>query len=91
MLASRTHTAGNTIRWKIDYSRWLDNAAQIADIAITSSSMTCLATNPQILGRQVVFFLTGGTVNEQVTISLRMTDTLANVKNDTLQFTVVTK
>jgi hypothetical protein len=91
MLASRTHTAGNTIRWKIDYSRWLDNAAQIADIAINSSSITCTVANPQILGRQVVFFLTGGTVNEQVTVSLRMTDTLANVKNDSLQFTVVSK
>jgi hypothetical protein len=41
------------------------------------------------LGREIVFFLSGGIVNEQVMLSLVMTDNLGNIKNDSITFTVV--
>jgi hypothetical protein len=91
LLASKIHTQGDTKRWTVCYDAWLDNAATIQTITVHSSSTTCTVTTPAptILGGDVVFFLTGGTLNEQLTISLTMTDTLGNIKNDTIAFTVV--
>jgi hypothetical protein len=41
------------------------------------------------LGHQAIFFLSGGIVNEQLTVTLVMTDSLGNIKNDTINFIVV--
>jgi hypothetical protein len=89
ILASKSHTAGDAIRWKIDYDRALDNAAEITGMAITSSSIDLGITNIQMLGRHIYFFLSGGAVNEQVTLKLTMTDNFGNIKNDTIHYTVV--
>src|SRR5215467_1585171 len=70
LITSKAHTAGNTIRWKVDYDQWLDNAAEIQTMNIVSSSTTLTAGQIQILGRHIYFFLIGGNVNEQATISL---------------------
>jgi hypothetical protein len=90
MLGSRTHTAGNTIRWRVEYGFWLDNAAEITGMQVTSSAPDLTVSNIQMLGRHIYFFLTGGTANEQATLTLTMTDNFGNVKKDTVQFTVVT-
>ena len=37
ILASKAHTAGNTTRWTLDYTRWLDNAATIVSAEITTA------------------------------------------------------
>ena len=87
--ASKSHTAGNTIRWRLDYKHWLDNAADIVTMNITSSSPTLSAGQIQILGKHLYFFLIGGNVGEQATISLAMTDNFGETKRDTLQITVV--
>jgi hypothetical protein len=89
ILGSRTHTAGDVIRWVVNYDYWLDNAATVEQIDITSNSATCTVGNISILGREIVFFLSGGIVNEQVVLSLVMTDNLGNIKNDSIAFTVV--
>jgi hypothetical protein len=73
----------------VDYDDWLDNAATIEQIDVESNSATCTVGNISILGREIVFFLSGGVVNEQVTLSLTMTDSLENVKNDTVSFVIV--
>jgi hypothetical protein len=73
----------------VDYDDWLDNAATIEQIDVESDSATCTVGNISILGREIVFFLSGGIVNEQVKLSLTMTDSLENVKNDTVSFVVV--
>jgi hypothetical protein len=46
-------------------------------------------TAPTILGKDVQFFVAGGTLGETATITLTMTDSFGNVKTDTLAFTVV--
>jgi hypothetical protein len=89
ILGSKSHTAGDTKRWTVDYDAWLDNTATIEQCAVTSSSTTCTAGEVLILGNQVIFFLTGGVLNEQLTVTLTMTDSLGNIKNDTISFTVV--
>ena len=90
LITSKRHTAGDTIRWKVDYDRWLDNAATIDGMAVISSSNDLTIANIQLLGRHIYFFLTGGNVNEQVILTLTMTDNFGNIKHDTLQYTVVT-
>jgi hypothetical protein len=89
ILGSKQHTAGDTKRWKIDYSRWLANAVDIATAVLTSSSVTCTVDDSVVLGDEVVFFLTGGVQGENVTLSVLMVDTDGNKKNDTIVFTVV--
>jgi len=87
--ATKPHDAGNTIRWRVDYKYWLDNAADIQTMNITSSSATLSIGTIQILGKHLYFFLIGGTVGEQATITLTMVDNLGNRKIDTLQITVI--
>jgi hypothetical protein len=89
ILGSKQHTAGDTKRWRIDYSRWLANAVNIASATIISSSATCTVDDSVVLGDEVIFFLTGGVQGENVTLSVMMEDTDGNKKNDTIVFTVV--
>ena len=90
LLAAKTHTVGDARRWTIDYARWLANTATIASVTLTSSSTSLtLQPTPSVLGDQVVFFLVGGTLGERVTVTVTMTDSLGNIKHDTLSFTVV--
>jgi hypothetical protein len=89
ILGSKIHTAGDTKRWRIGYSRWLANAVNIASAIITSSSTTCTVDDTVVLGDEVIFFLTGGVQGETVTVSVAMTDTDGNIKNDTIYFTCV--
>ncbi len=37
----------------------------------------------------LIFFLTGGSLNEALTVSLQIGDTLGEVKNDTINFNVI--
>jgi hypothetical protein len=89
ILGSKTHTEGDSKRWRIDYSRWLENPASIDAVVVTSSSVTCTVDDCVVLGKEVVFFLTGGVKGETLTVSIAMTDTDSNIKHDTIAFTVV--
>lgn len=88
-VASKRHTVGDTRKWTVDYERWLDNTVDIETVDVQSSSTTCTIQSSSILGDTVVFFLTGGSLGETLTVSLQMTDTAGNVKNDVIAFTVV--
>lgn len=90
LLGSKNHTVGDTKRWTINYGRWLDNTATIASAVVTSSSTTCTVQGtPTILGPSVIFFLTGGVLNETLTVTVVITDSLGNIKHDTVMFTVL--
>jgi hypothetical protein len=89
LLASKQHTAGSTKRWTVNYDYWLDNAAEIQEISVQSSSATCTVSQPENLGRNVTFFLNGGKVGETVTITLTMADTPKNIKHDTISFVCI--
>jgi hypothetical protein len=89
ILGSKLHTAGNSTRWRVDYSYWLDNTATIVDASVASSSPTCQVSESVILGSVVTFFLIDGVVGETLTVNIVMTDSLGNIKRDTIMFTVV--
>jgi hypothetical protein len=88
LLGSKHHTVGDTRRWTVSYEDWLDNA-QIEQIDVQSDSVTCTIGDITRLGPEVSFLLVGGTLNERLTVTLVMTDSLANIKTDTIAFTVV--
>jgi hypothetical protein len=56
---------------------------------VHSSSATCTVDDSAVLGKEVVFFLIGGVQGEHITVSIAMTDSDNNLKNDTIAFTVV--
>jgi hypothetical protein len=89
LLGSKQHTAGDTKRWTVKYERWLANGANVDQIDITTSSATCTVGSVTILGPDVFFLLTGGELNERLTVSLVMGDNLGNIKRDTIAFTVI--
>lgn len=94
LIGLKQHSAGDTIRYEVDYSEWLDEGRTIrpnnfsatilvpapADIVITSVSVTA---------DKLYFFVTGGSANEAFTVQVSITDTLGEVVVDTINFTVV--
>lgn len=89
LLGSEQHTVGDTRRWTIRYGDWLANGANIEQIDIQSNSVTCTVGTVTILGPDVFFLLTGGELNERLTVTLTMADNLGNIKHDTIAFTVI--
>jgi hypothetical protein len=89
LIASKQHTAGDTRKWIINYDHWLDNAASIVSAQVTSSSLTCTVGSSEVKGKEVSFLLTGGTPEENLTVTLKMTDNFDNVKTDSIKFTCV--
>lgn len=96
LLGQKAHTAGNAIRYAVDYSNWLDDGvsltaatvvldpsftATVKDIVITETEMTP--------SHKVVFLMTGGSINEAFTLDVQITDSRGEVKNDTCAFIVV--
>jgi len=89
LLGSKQHTANDTKRWIVRYDDWLANTATIEQVEVLSSSPTCLVGDVEVLGHDVVFYLSGGVLNERVNVSLTMTDDLGNIKHDSIAFTIV--
>lgn len=96
LLGQKAHTAGNTIRYEIDYENWLDDgvtltaATVVLDPAFTATvkdiTITGVVTQ---LGNKVVFVMAGGSVNENFTLDVQVTDSRNEVKKDTLGFNIV--
>jgi hypothetical protein len=89
LLGSKQHTEGDSRRWTVKYEKWLANGANIDQIDVQSDSVTCTVGTATILGPDVYFLLTGGELNERLTVTLVMADNLGNIKRDTIAFTVV--
>jgi len=86
---SKQHTLGNVIRWKVNYTRWLDRAATIVSAQVTSSSTTCTVSQTIVQGDDIIFYLSGGTSGETLTVSVAMVDNVGETKNDAIKFTVI--
>ncbi len=90
ILRSQNFTAGDKRKFTIDYSDWLDEGTTIVGFAVFSDTADLVVSgvvrNPT---GTVAFYVSGGTVGEQVTLSLSMNDTRSNIKNDTILLTVV--
>lgn len=95
-IAKRFHTAGNRRRWRVDYSDWLEPGVTATSAAVTLTDTTAAplvgATVDTVsvdAEGHVVFWTNGGVVNEVFTINVTMTDSIGEVKKDTVAFSVV--
>lgn len=90
-IARRSHTVGNKKRWIVNYCQWLGPGDTLSSCTVTSSSSTCTVSGAAVLpsANKVVFFLNGGVLNETFTVSVQVTDSRGEIKNDTISFTVI--
>jgi hypothetical protein len=93
LLAQKRHTAGNTIRYLVDYSDWLEQGETLTAgtvvmglPAVTDVTISEVTFTPE---GHLIFFLAGGTLNEIFTLATQITDSRTEVKNDTIGFSVV--
>ena len=89
VLAKKPHTVGNRKRWTITYARWLPEGVTIASETVTSSSNTATVDGVTSKDHHLTFFTNGGVLNETFTVSVQIVDTIGQIKNDTVEFTVV--
>lgn len=88
-IAKRAFTVGNTKRYTINYGRWLPEGVTIASATVTPSSANASISGQVAKDHRLTFLLTATTVNETFTVAVQIVDTIGQVKNDTLEFTVV--
>lgn len=96
VLGQKAHTAGDTTRYTVNYSRWLEDGVSLVSPStvvlsaatpvpdITISGVSVLAEH-----NRVAFVLAGGSVNETFTLDIQSMDTRGEVKNDSLQFVCI--
>lgn len=89
LVGSKQHTEGDTKRWVVSYANWLDNASKIDQIEVEADNDLFTIGGTEVLGDEIVFYISGGTANERTKVTLTMTDTLNNIKNDTIIFNCV--
>lgn len=90
VLGTRKHTAGNTRRWYVDYSEWLDRGHVPTSFAGVSSSSTLTVSAFTILSEGRCSFLTaGGLAGETATVTVTMHDNNGQIKVDECMFMVV--
>lgn len=88
-LARKAHTVGDRRRYIVDYSEWLSSGVTVLSAVVTSSSATATVDTESATADKVIFFVSGGVLNETFTVSVAMTNTKAEVKHDTVDFFVV--
>lgn len=88
-LGKASHTVGNRIKYTIDYREWLDDGVTVSAGVVTSSSTTATINGTAAVDNRIIFFVNGGVLAETFTVSIQMTDSKGEIKNDTMAFTVV--
>lgn len=99
LIASRAHTAGNSIRYEIDYSQWLEegrtlknsgfSAVMIPDTLGNLPPADVTINQVSVTSTHLYFFVNGGSLNETFTVQVQITDTLNEVLIDTINFNVI--
>jgi hypothetical protein len=96
LLGRKVHGAGDHIRYVIDYSNWLEEGESLSDGDVVLAPEFTATVTDVIVGTAaatpsncLVFMLSGGSANEVFTLNVQATNSRAEVKNDTIDFTVV--
>lgn len=94
-IGSFQHSAGDTLRYEVDYTYWLDEGRTLKNtgyaVSITSPSPApadVMISQISVTADKLYFFVGGGSVNETFTVQVQVTDTLNEVVVDTISFTV---
>lgn len=93
-LKNLNFTAGNKIRYRLDYSEWLEDGSTVdsgtATLAVQDPVITDVTVSAVLIDPtgHLVFFVEGGSVNETFTVEVQATDSRGEIKNDTIYYTV---
>lgn len=88
LLAHKPHTVGDRRRYIVDYSQWLDTGVTAASATASTASTTASVDTVSNDTTTVTFFINGGILNEIFTVAVQMTDSLGEVKNDSIEYFV---
>ena len=96
LIGTKQHTAGNKTRYEVDYDQWLDDGRTLNPSSGFSAALQTPGTpadvtvgTVSVTASKLYFFVSGGSINEAFTAQLQVTDTLGEIVNDTVNFTVV--
>jgi hypothetical protein len=99
LIASRAHTAGNSTRYEVDYSQWLDEGRTLLNSAFTAAMINdalgnappsdVTIANVSVTSTHLYFFVEGGSLNENFTVQVQVKDTLNEIVIDTINFNVI--
>lgn len=92
-LGRKPFTVGNTTRFSVSYAEWLeDGVTLLSGTAVKPangpSDIVISAVSVAPSGK-LYFTLAGGSLNENFTINVQITDSRNEVKNDTCSFQCV--
>lgn len=95
-LGKRTFTAGNRIRFTVDYDNWLEPGESLTGGTVAlAAEFTATVTDITIevpainASRELVFYMEGGSVEEVFTLEVQVTTNRDETKVDTIDFVVV--
>ena len=90
LLAKKNHTVGNVRQYYVEYCDALREGDWLTAAAVTSSSVDATISGVAIIeGHKITFFLSGGVINEDFTVTVVATSNTTEVNNDTIAFHVV--
>lgn len=91
--ATLPHTAGDSQRQVLDYSDWLAESETLTGVSTQVSGLSATMTvTSQLLatdGRKLQVIVSGGVAGETDTVTVTVTTSLGQTKNDTIAFNVV--
>ena len=88
ILDRKPHTVGDRRQYIVDYSEWLSIGVTVTNGTASTTSTTTSVDTVTHTTSMIKFFLNAGLLNEVCVVSLQMTDSNGEVKNDTIEFFV---
>lgn len=91
-LGTRNITVADIRRYTIDYREFLPKGIVLKTPVVTlTAGVTSSVSNVQLddTNTKLIFYVTGGVLNETFTASVQVQDTNSEVINDTINFTVI--
>jgi hypothetical protein len=90
LLAKKNHTVGNVRQYYVEYCDALREGDWLTAAAVTSSTVDATISGVAIIeGHKITFFLSGGVLNEDFTVTVVATSSTTEVSNDTINFHVI--
>jgi hypothetical protein len=88
IIARKPFTRGNRRQYIVQYDQWLAAGVALTAGAATTTSLTASVDTVSFTDTTLIFFVNGGVLNEIFTVALQITDSLGEIKNDTVEFFV---
>jgi len=95
LLGRRAHGAGDHIRYVVEYDNWLlPGESLVSGTVVLAPEFTATVTDVTIgtpvvnPSNELVFMMSGGSVDEIFTLDVQIVNSRGEIKNDTIEFFV---